>query len=521
VALLPASIVRRSARIYRDHPAVRFEGREQTYAQLHGRACRLVNVLRGLDVRPQQAVALLADNAFESVEQSAACALGNFIRTTLFTYNAPAVNRYLLELTGAVVLIVQAAHRDAIASWLRDLPALRHVIVFDGPAAGAIDYETALASASADDVAGPDDPESIHMIRFSSGTTGRPKGIYHSNALWMAYNHEWRWVTPPLTERSRYLSMTSLNHLGLAFVWGVLATGGCILPMRTFAAPTALELLEGQRVTHAVAAPVMLRDMLRLGEARSRNFSALQCLVYAGSPIAEDTLRAAVDVFGPSLHQMYGQSEVAPVTMLMPHDHVVGGTPLQQRRMRSVGRATPTSRVTIVDDEGRELAAGEVGEIAALAPPMSGLWKDPAGTAARLLPDGSILTRDMGWMDEDGYVYLVDRKDDMIVSGGYNLWPAEIEQAFASHPAVADVSVFGVPDERWGETPKAAVVLREGHHASADELLAHCRAVVGGVKKATSVELVASLPRNAAGKVLRHVLREPYWVGRASRVAGS
>lgn len=522
MALLPASIVRQSASIYSNNVAVQFEGREQTYKSLYDRACRLANVLRGLGARPQDAVALLADNAFESIEQSAACALGAFARTTLFTYNAPTVNRYLLELTGARILVVQAAQYAAIAPLIVDLPELEHIMVFDGPAPPeTLDYEAALAAASAEDVIAYDDPNHIHMIRFSSGTTGRPKGIWHSNARWMEYNDQWRWVTPVLTEQSRYLSMTSLNHLGLAFIWGVLATGGCILPMATFDAQRALELLDTQRVTHAVAAPVMLRDMMQHPAARARTFSSLQCLVYAGAPISEATLRATVEVFGQCLHQMYGQSEVAPVTMLMPHDHVVGGTELQQRRMRSVGRATPTTRVSIRDEEGRELPVGEVGEIAAFGPPMSGIWNNEAATAARILPDGSILTRDMGYMDEGGYVYLVDRKDDMIVSGGFNLWPTECEQALSTHPAVAEVCVFGVPDERWGETPKAAVVLHPGHVASAEELLAFCRSIVGGVKKVTSIDLVDALPRTTTGKVLRGVLREPHWAGRSSRVGGS
>jgi acyl-CoA synthetase (AMP-forming)/AMP-acid ligase II len=200
---------------------------------------------------------------------------------------------------------------------------------------------------------------------------------------------------------------------------------------------------------------------------------------------------------------------------------VVGGPPLQRQRLHSVGRATPTTRVTIRDEQGRELPPGEVGEIAAFGPRMSGIWNDEAATAARLVPDGSVLTRDMGYMDEGGYVFLVDRKDDMIVSGGYNLWPTEIEQALATHPAVAEVCVFGVPDERWGETPKAAVVRRTGHDVTEAELLAFCRDAVGGVKKATSIEWVEALPRTPTGKVLRHVLREPWWAGRSSRVGGS
>lgn len=522
--MYPANLVRRAAACYASHTAVWFEGREQSYAALYQRASRLAGALRTAGASPGDAVAILSDNAFETLEQASACALGNFARTTLFTYNAPAVNRYLLALTGARVLIVQARHHAAIAPLLSGLEQLAAVIVFDGEAApGTLAYEHEIALADPHDTMEPVDPDAVHMIRFSSGTTGRPKGIFHSNARWMEYNDEWRWCTPPLTERSRYLSTTSLSHLGIAFIWGVVASGGCIVPMRAFDARMALDLLASQRITHAVAAPVMIRDMVKEASQRSHapRFPGLQCMVYAGSPIAEDTLHGAIELFGSCLYQMYGQSEVAPVTMLLPHQHVINGTEAEKRRMRSVGRATPKCRVTIRDEQGLALPVGAIGEIAADGPPMSGIWNDPEATAARFLPDGSILTRDMGYMDEDGFVYLVDRKDDMIVSGGYNLWPTEIEEAIASHPAVAEVCVFGVPHPRWGESPHAVVVLRAAAQVSAEELIAHCRAIVGGVKKVGSVEFAEDLPRTTTGKVLRHALKEPHWAGRATRVSGS
>lgn len=522
MSMYPATMVRRSAAFYPRHAAIWFDGREQTHAQLYDRACRLANVVRAQGVLPGEAVGVLTDNAFETIEQVAGLALGNFARTTLFTYNSPKVNRYLMELTSVRLLFVQARHLAAIQPLLAGLDQLKAVIVFDGEApAGTLSYEAEIDRASAEDRIVPIDPDAIHMIRFSSGTTGRPKGIFHSNARWMQYNDEWRWATPMFTEHSRYLSTTSLSHLGQVFIWGALSVGACIVPMGTFDAARALALLQDRRITHAVAAPVMIRDMVQAAAGRAYDFSALQCMVYAGSPIAETTLRGAMALFGSCLYQMYGQSEVAPVTMLLPHQHVVDGTEQEMRRLRSVGRATPNCLVTIRDEQGAILPTGEIGEIAANGPPMSGIWNDPAATAARYLPDGSILTRDMGYMDEDGFVYLVDRKDDMIVSGGFNLWPTELEEALESHPAVAEACVFGVPDERWGETPKACVVLRPGATATAEELVAHSRATVGGVKKITSVEFVAALPRTTTGKLLRHVLKDRYWAGRKTRVSGS
>ncbi|MCK1395742.1 AMP-binding protein [Bradyrhizobium sp. 1] len=519
----PASIIRQSGRIYAKNIAVSFQQREQTYAELYHRAILLANVLRHSGAGKGDPVAVLADNAFETVEQAAACALANNPRATLYTYHAPSVNRYLLELTGARVLLVQAKYYRALAPLLTDLKSLKTVIVFDGEApAGTVCYEDALASASAEDKIVPVTDDDVHIIRFSSGTTGKPKGVYHSVGRWTAYNSEWRWGTPMIDETSRYLVPCSLAHLGIAFLWGFLTVGGRIIPMPAFDARHTLELLEREKITHAAAAPVMIREMVADDTARSRDFSALKCLMYAGSPIATNTLREAIRVFGPTLYQLYAQSEAMPITMLLPHHHRVDGTEAELRRLRSAGRPTGNNFVTIRDENGNLLPPDAIGEIACLGPgTMSGLWNDPEGKAVRTLPDGSILTRDMGFMDEDGFVYLVDRKDDMIVSGGYNIWPSELEEALTNHPAVAEVSVFGVPDEKWGETPRAVVVLKKGAKASKEELISYTREVVGPVKKVTSVDFVAALPRTATGKVLRGELKAPFWKDRATRISGS
>jgi acyl-CoA synthetase (AMP-forming)/AMP-acid ligase II len=519
-----ASAIRRSASLYRDNTAVWCDGREQNYRELFDRACRLANALRGLGAEPTDTVAVLSPNAFEIPEQAAGCALGNYPRATLYTYHSPAVNRYLLELVGARVLLVHSDHYDDIRPLLGDLPGLKAVVAFGpGEADGAIAYEELLAGASPADPDVPVDPDDPFMIRFSSGTTGRPKAIHHSVDRWQRLTDEWRWVTPMMSEESRYLTPISLAHLGVALLWDVFTVGGAIVPMPAFDGAEALDLIESRRITHMTAAPVMVRAMLDAAAERPRDVSSLQCLLYAGSPIARETMRRAIDVFGSTaLHQLYAQSEALPATMLLPHQHVTAGSETQQRRLRSVGRPTPHTQVTIRAEDGAVLPPGAIGEVAVRSPfTMSGLWGDPQATAERHTADGSVLTRDMGYVDDDGFVYLVDRKDDMIVSGGYNIWPTEIEEALAGHPGVLEACVFGVPDERWGETPKAVVVRSPGSQVSADELITHTRTVLGGVKKITSVDFVDALPRTATGKVLRSTLKEPHWAGHDTRIAGT
>ncbi|VTU45547.1 Long-chain-fatty-acid--CoA ligase (plasmid) [Variovorax sp. SRS16] len=519
----PSAIIRRAATSYAACVAVSFEGREQTYKELFDRACRLANAFISRGAAPGDRVAVLSDNAFETIEIAAACALANCARATLYTYNSAAVNRYLLGLTGARILVIQAKYFVDIAPLLGDLPELKAVLVYGGPCGdSAEDYESAIAAAEPKDPAVPVRPDDVHIIRFSSGTTGKPKGIFHTVQRWEAFNNEWAWVTPTMNERSRYLVPIALAHLGVALLWSALAVGARIVPMIAFDPRRTLELIASEAITHAAVAPVMIREMVAQPEARSLDLSSLQCLLYAGSPIAPATLRAAIEIFGPCLHQLYGQSEAVPATMLLPHQHVTQGTEAELRRLRSVGRASANVSVTIRDEKGHALPAGEIGEIAVLGPStMSGIWGDPDATVARKLADGSVLTRDMGYLDEDGFLYLVDRKDDMIISGGFNIWPTELESALHEHPAVAEACVFGIPDAKWGETPRAVVVLRPGAQVSAEELTAHTRSIVGGVKKVTSIDFTTELPRTANGKVQRSQLKAPFWSGHASRIAGS
>jgi len=518
-----AEIIRNSARTHSGDVAVWFERRTQTYAGMYDRACRLASGLGELGVRPGDRVAVLGDNGYETVEQIAALALANVTRATLYSYYSAETNAYLLNLIEATVLIADHDHYRLVEPLLGRVPSLKHVLVVgDSSVEGTVGYDDLIAASAPTDPDVAVHPDDVHLIRFSSGTTGKPKGIFHTVEKWLGYNAEYRWVTPTMDERDRYLSPGSLSHLGIAFVWSALAVGARLVPMAKFDAATVLDVIEKERITYATMVPTMIASVVELPDASVRDLSSLRCLMYAGSPISDRTLRKAVDVFGESLYQLYAQSEVAPVTMLRAHEHVVDGNPVQQRRLHSAGRPTPYVTLSIVDDDGNPVPAGEIGEIAALSPGgMSGIWNDPEGTAARLLADGSIRTRDMGYLDEDGYLHIADRKDDMIISGGYNIWPTEIEDALREHSAVADVCVIGVPDERWGETPKAFVVLREElDRPSADELIEFVAARVGRIKKPTSIDFEIDLPRSAAGKVQHAVLRRRYWTHN-TRIAGS
>ena len=518
------TILRQAATRHPEAVAVWCEGHEQSYGALFERSCRIAQGLASLGLSPGDRVAMLGPNNLHTAEQMAGIALGGFVRAGLYAHESGEVNAYLVSLVEARVLIVHADLYAALSSALTDSGCLKHIVVYGGPAVpGTIDYETWLSAQPVEDPMVIQSPEDIHVIRFSAGTTGRPKGIAHTVAGWLAIGDQYRWVTPMLDDRAVYLAAGQLTHAAVVFFWPILQMGGRIVVMPKFDAGQALELIEKHRVTVTLMVPTMIRSMVEHQDVTTRDLSSLRCLNYAASPIAPDTLARAVEVFGEVLFHMYAQSEVVPITMLLPHQHLPHGDRAQRRRTASVGRPTPNTEIRIVDEHGAALPPGEVGEIAVRSPSaMRCLWNDPEETKERFFPDGSVLTRDVGYLDEETFLHLVDRKDDMIISGGYNIWPAQLEQVIAQHPAVAEVSVVAAPHERWGETPVAVVVLNDGAVISADEIIDLTRDAVGSVKKVTEVHFVDALPRSALGKVLRRQLRERFWPDRGtSRVGGA
>jgi acyl-CoA synthetase (AMP-forming)/AMP-acid ligase II len=274
--------------------------------------------------------------------------------------------------------------------------------------------------------------------------------------------------------------------------------------MAAFDPERFVSLVEQERCTTTLLVPTMIQLVINHPAAATADLSSLRAVIYGAAPISERTLADARVLWGDVLYQMYGQSEAVPLTVLTPADHVDG-------RLRSAGRPTPHCDIRILDPDGNDLPPGQVGEIAAKSPAaMAAIWRDPQATAERILADGSVLTRDMGYLDEDGYLFLADRKEDMIISGGFNIWPAELENALASHPSVAEVAVIGVAHDKWGETPRAVVVLRHGYDAGEQELIDWTRDRLGAVKRVTSVEFVDKLPKSPLGKVLRRAVRDRY-----------
>jgi acyl-CoA synthetase (AMP-forming)/AMP-acid ligase II len=286
--------------------------------------------------------------------------------------------------------------------------------------------------------------------------------------------------------------------------------------MREFDPTKVLDFFVTYGISKLFLVPAAMQIVLRQAEARGVDYSRLKNMLYGASPIPLDLMREAMEVFGCGFVQMYGMTETTgTIVALPPEDHDPEGTP----KMRSAGKALPGIEIKIIDEAGQEVAFGEVGEIATRsAMNMRGYWNLPEATAATLSADGWLRTGDAGYMDADGYVYIHDRVKDMIISGGENIYPAEVENALYSHPAVADVAVIGVPHEKWGEAVKAMVVLKPGVDATEEDLIGFARSRIAAYKCPKSVDFIAALPRNPSGKILRRELRAPFWADKERQV---
>lgn len=503
-----ATLVRQGAERFHASPIVICDRQIQTYGECYERASRLARALADLGLRPGDRVATLTDNSPQALELVFGIALGGFVRASLYTHNTAEINAHLMTVIGASALIVQHQHLAEIAPYADQVAGLRHLVVCDGPAAGAaLDYEDVLAAAAAEDPHVEVAQDRPQTIRFSAGTTGRPKPIVHDVAGWTAVGAETASVLPTFTPDDRYLVAGPLSHASFMSVPAILSVGGSLALMRRFDPETFLAQVAELRGTFTFGVPTMIHAVATHPSVSTFDLSSIRCVAYGGSPITAQTMHHAREVFGDVLVQIYGQSEGAPLTFLSPADHVAQNG----KWLGSAGRPAPHAQVRIVDDDGSELPQGQVGEVAALTPTaFAGVWDDDEATKARFLPDGAVLTRDVGYLDDDGYLFVTGRKGDMIISGGHNIWPIELEKVLVEHPAVAEAAVVGIPHDRWGETPLGLIVVRDGAAVTADELVAWTRAKLGPIKKLGAVVFGAELPLSPMGKLLRHKVRDQY-----------
>ncbi|MFI5952322.1 long-chain-fatty-acid--CoA ligase [Cryptosporangium sp. NPDC051539] len=469
-----------------------------TYAELDREAGRVANALRDAGVAAGDRVAYLGENSAPFLATLYGASKAGAIPTALNFRLAPPEVEYILRDAEPAALVLGAGH-EHLATVARDAGV--------GCVVTAESYGPWTEAASDVDPGYARDPGDTALMFYTSGTTGRPKGIELTGAnlgqavAAMHYLLELDTTSVALAP----VPFFHVSGLGLALV---AAINGASLLLRNPASPADLcRILQDHRVSHAVAVPTVIQFLVGLPEARAGDWSALKYLVYGASPMPEPVLREATEVFGCKFLQSYGLTEsTGGVTMLSPDDHRTA------LRLRSVGRPMPNVPVRVVDpDTLADLPPGERGEVLiGGGHVMRRYWRNPEATAAAITPDGWLRTGDGGSFDAEGYLYLHDRLKDMIVSGGENVYPAEVESVLTGHPAVAHVAVIGVASERWGETPLAVVVPVAGRTVGERELIAWARERMAHYKCPTVVVTVDALPLTASGKVLKTSLRGEY-----------
>lgn len=509
------SLFLRAVETWPDREAIATDHVTYTFAEAWERGLRLANVFREYGVRPGDRVAVLEDNSLEAADFYLACTAGNFVRVPLYARNAQDAHGHMIDNTDAKVVVVSEQYAGDLPSERGSMPSVNQVLVRDSG------YEELLAAAAPDDPATRPSSDDYYIIRHTAGTTGKSKGVGYTHWKWLAYCRDWMFQFPPVMVGDTNLCASPISHGSGYFFTPIWIGGGRNYLLDMVDPAHTVEVMEREKVAYMWCVPTLLGMLSRVDGAGERDWSCLKGMLVAGAPITETTARRGHEVFGDVLYSCYGQTEINPITTITPWEwfsDVPGSQPL-----RSAGRPFPYGLVRIRNLEtGDEMPRGQAGEIMAkLDGQMLGYWNDPEGTAAKIR-DGWIHTGDIGRIDENGYLYLLDRAGDMIISGGFNIYPAELENAIATHPDVVEVAVFAVPDDRWGESPAAVVVVADGSTLTEKVVSDLCQAKLGSYKKPSTVLVTTEpLPKSAVGKILRRELREPYWAGRSERVSGS
>ena len=498
-----------------DAVALRFGASRWTWAELAARVRRNAAAQRAAGLAPGDRVAVLDLNHPSCLELTLACAQVGTANAVVNFRLAPPEIAYVINDAKPRLLFVGPEFAGAVEKLRGHLPSVERVIRVGGP---DDEYEAWLAAQPPDDRRHPSAPDDCFVQLYTSGTTGFPKGAMLTHRGLLAHSLNIK-ADFDIDGDARVQVAMPLFHVGgTAYALVAFSAGAQMLMLRMPDPAKVLEMLEAEKITHTFLVPALLAAMNQVPGAGERDCSALKSLSYGASPMPLPVLRASLKLFPGVMHQVYGMTEQSGVvSSLGPADHA---DPAVAHRLVSAGKPIHGVEIEIRDPaSGAPVPTGQPGEIWVRSEQiMGGYWGQPQATAAAITPDGWLRSGDGGHLDADGYVYVTDRIKDMIISGGENIYPAEIERVLAEHPSIADVAVIGVPDERWGEVPKAVVVAAPGSTVDVDAVLAYCREHIASFKCPKTIDVVEALPRNPTGKILKRELRKPYWEGRERQV---
>jgi len=507
--------LRLHASFYPERECAVCQDRSVTFAQLNTRANKIANGLLGLGLKRGDKVSVMLYNCYEYLEVFHALARIGVALVPISYRFVPREIEYLINNSESKGLIYGSEFADRIEqAWKNFENVPEKNLIHLGPEGRGHDYGRWSEKGSANEVVVPIQETDTLYLGYTSGTTGFPKGAISPNSSQLAralvFTHEFH-----ITGRDRILINMPLFHSNaLMFSNITIYLGGTAVIMPRFDAEGSLATIQKHRTTCTSMVPQQYERILNLPEETRRKYDtrSMKNIVCSSSPLHPQTRLAIIDFFSSAdLYEFYGSSEAGVVTLMLPEDHA--------QRPNSVGRAAFLQKVRLLDDDRQDVPLGEVGEIFSKSIiPFGGYYKMPEATA-EVMHEGWFTAGDLAYMDEEGYYYLTDRKKDMIISGGENIYPVEIEQVIATHPKVLDVAVIGVPEKQWGEVPKAVVVVRKDMQATEAEILEYCRDRLAKFKQPKSVDFVEALPRNPTGKVERRILKDKYWKGHDKRIA--
>ncbi|MFO1329410.1 MAG: AMP-binding protein [Rubrivivax sp.] len=515
--------LQRAARQWPDQPAVRFRDRRLSYRELEARSNRLAHALRALGLQRGDRVAIVSPNRPEIVEFECALYKLGLVKVALNSRLAPAELDDALANAEPAAVAAGPEHRALVEGTAAARGGIRHFIAFDAPAGGDgpwRDYEALLAVQPDTHVREDMQPEDLAVLHYTSGSTGKLKAAMQTVGNRHASLRKVIMGRMQAGPSDVLMLCGPITHASGMFIQAMLYQGASILLMERFVPAEILAAIERHQVTMTFMVPAMIHALLAEPTRREHDLSSLRLLSYGAAPMSPSRIREAWDLFGPVLAQGYGAGETTGgVISLGIADHARAMSGEKPELLLACGRPVCESEVEVLDDDGRPVQGDAIGEICVRGPDVfAGYWRAPEQTREVLGADGWLRTGDLARIDAEGYIYIVDRRKEMLVSGGFNVYPREVETVIAQHPAVYEVCVVGVPDDHWGEAVKAVVVLRQGAQAGADELMQFCDGRLAGFKRPRSVDFVAQLPKNSNGKLSRKDVREPYWRGRDRQV---
>jgi acyl-CoA synthetase (AMP-forming)/AMP-acid ligase II len=501
-----------------DRDLMVFDGQRWSFHQTYERVVRLARVLRGFGVKKGDRIGMLQVNCSQYVETYFAAAKVGAIFVPLNFRAKSEELSYMITHAGIKVLFVGKKYLTMTARLLDQLPGVELYICLDPVKGQRLYYEDLLSTSSSDDFSLKIDEEEVSILMYTSGTTGRPKGVPLRHSGFVSYILENVTPADPDIEERNLLTVPLYHVAGIQAMLAAVYGGRTLVLMRQFKTEKWLQMVQEEKVTRAMLVPTMLKWVIEHPDFRNYDLSSLKVVTYGAASMPSEVIKKAIALLpGVQFINAFGQTETAStITVLGPEDHIIEGSEEEKQKKLyrlscSIGRPLPDVEVRIVDEEGNALPPCQIGEILARGRRvMAGYWQDTEKTQKAITPDGWLHTGDQGWMDEEGYIYLSGRCDDLIIRAGENISPEEVEDTLCCFSKVDEAACIGVPDSEWGERPRAIVVLKPGESATEEEIIQYCRDKLAGFKRPRSVVFVDCLPRNSMGKVLKNELREKY-----------